>query len=190
MDYSDLLQGFTSTEPEETLTPQTPEQEDESRLESEIRGSFTDRKLINRAITTFNCIAAARGSLYLLARLGLPALATGTVGGVLIVAALGDALARVSINQGKPSIDGNFLAALVRTVGAGAAVWLSLDEQREISSATDSGSEQFVQEVKDFEVRDTAPPFWQTPWLGVVPVLVLMGILVIVGVRKNDRWRY
>ncbi|MGB7439845.1 MAG: hypothetical protein WA919_02160 [Coleofasciculaceae cyanobacterium] len=189
MDYSDLLQGFNATESEEITQP-TPEQEDESLLESEIRGSFTDRKLVNRAITTFLSIAAARGSLYLLARLGLPALATGTVGGILVVAALGDALCKVSINQGKPSIDGDFLASLVRVIGAGGIVWLSLDEQREVSSATAEGSEQFVQEVKEFEVRDTAPPFWQTPWLGVVPVLVLMGILVIVGAKRNDRWRY
>jgi hypothetical protein len=101
-EWEKVLQGFnqgvqTETEvktandflgswdnPTQERTPYNPREEDARNLEAEIRGIYEDRKLLNRALATLLAVATASAGINSIAKIGLPIMATGTLGGLVL----------------------------------------------------------------------------------------------------------
>jgi hypothetical protein len=181
-----LLKNFTVTSGNETEeTSETPETLDSSRLEQEIREVFQNRRFLTQTLSALLLIATIRGSVHLMARLGLPAIATGTMGVITVALAFGHALTKIGIQDGKPNIDSEFAVELIKAFGVTGAVWLATDEQREISHQTSHGAKAFVEEVKQFEIEPNHHP------IGSVPLSVfglgLLAIALLTIVFKRNR---
>lgn len=180
-----LLKSFTVTSGQTEETSETPETKDNDRLEQEIREVFQNRRFLTQTLSALLLIATIRGSVHLMARLGLPAIATGTMGVIVVALAFGHALTKIGISEGRPSIDSDFLIELLKASGIAGAVWLATDEQREISHQTSTGAKAFVEEVKQFEIEPNHHPIWLMP-LSVFGIgLVLVALLTIVFKRNR-----
>jgi len=182
-----LLKSFTVTSGSETEeTSETPETKDNSRLEQEIREVFQNRRFLTQTLSALLGIATIRGSVHLMARLGLPAYATGTLGVITVALAFGHALTKIGTSDGRPNIDSEFVVELIKAFGVTSAVWLATDEQREISHQTSHGAKAFVEEVKQFEIEPNPHQ------IGSVPLSVFgLGLLAIaflaIVFRRNRR---
>lgn len=177
------LDFFGSTpEPREP----TPEERDLERLEEDIRSIFEGRKFLNKAIATFLGCATANGSVHLLAHLGFPALASSSIGAILVGLFFANALTQIRVSEGRPSIDKDFLVGIAQTCGVSAALWQAFGEYRQISHAARVGREQFLAEVKAYEVlpspSDTGR--WLTAGVGVV--LLVLAIAVMTKGRRGN----
>jgi hypothetical protein len=100
--FEELFNGFTTKQPDQwTFNPthsqpkQTPEDKDLQRLESEIQGIFLSRRLLNKAVATLFAVVGSSAGIHLFARLGIPAIASGTIGGIVIAVCLGNALTKI-----------------------------------------------------------------------------------------------
>lgn len=177
------LDFFTSTS--ERHEP-TPEERDLTRLEDEIHSVFEGRKFLTKAIATFLGCAAANGSVHLLAQLGLPALASSSIGAILVGLFFANALTKVRVHQGRPSIERDFVVAMAQTFSVSGALWIAFEEYREVSHQTSLGREQFLAEVKAYEVLPSPPTTgrWVTAGVGVA-LLVLAIALMTKGGKKS-----
>jgi hypothetical protein len=73
--------GFTFFDAQPKQQEPTPEEKDLQRLEGDIHSIFESRRLLNKAIATFSAVVGSSAGIHLFARLGIPALASGTLGG-------------------------------------------------------------------------------------------------------------
>jgi hypothetical protein len=184
-----LLKNFTVTSGNETEeTSETPETKDSSRLEQEIREVFQNRRFLTQTLSALLLIATIRGSVHLMARLGLPAIATGTMGVITVALAFGHALTKIGISEGRPSLDSDFLIELLKASGIAGAVWLATDEHREISHQTSHGAKAFVEEVKQFEINPNPYPIGSVPLSVLGLGLVLVALLTIVFRRNRHEF--
>jgi hypothetical protein len=187
--FDQLLKNFTVTSGSETEeTSETPETKDSSRLEQEISEVFQNRRFLTQTLSALLLIATIRGSVHLMARLGLPAIATGTLGVITVALAFGHALTKIGISEGRPSIDSDFLIELLKASGIAGAVWLATDEQREISHQTSHGAKAFVEEVKQFEINPNHYPVWLMPLSVFGLGLVAIALLTIVFRRNRHEF--
>ncbi len=180
-----LLKNFTVTSGGTgDETRETPETKDSSRLEQEISEVFQNRRFLTQTLSALLGIATIRGSVHLMARLGLPAIATGTLGVITVALAFGHALTQIGISEGRPSIDSDFLIELLKASGIAGAVWLATDEHREISHQSSTGAKGFVEEVKQFEIEPNSHPVWLMP-LSVFGLGLLAIALLAIVFRRN-----
>lgn len=166
--FDELLNSFQSQETAHdnpldffASTPErsepTPEERDLERLEDDIRSIFEGRKFLNKTIATFLGCAAANGSVHLLAQLGLPALASSSIGAILVGLFFANALTKIRVSEGRAHIDQDFLVGIAQTCGVTGALWQAFDEYRQISNQSRVGRERFLAEVKAYEVLPSPP---------------------------------
>ncbi len=157
----------------------TPEDEDSERLEQSIREVFSSKKLLNKALATFLGVFAASGGVALLTSLGIGAIATGTLGSIVLGLFFANTLSKIQYD-GQIHVDQDFIVGVGQTVSVGAALWIAFDEYRAVSHASKAGKERFYQEIKNYEVKP--PPPTGTPWLTIgVMALGLLAVLAIAG---------
>jgi hypothetical protein len=181
---SDQQQGFTFFDAQPKQQEPTPEEKDLQRLEGDIHSIFESRRLLNKAIATFCAVVGSSAGIHLFARLGIPAIASGTIGGIVIAVCLGNALTKVRIDRGRPHIDGEFFLALAQALGITGSMWFGSSEYRQLSDLASQGRTEFSTEVQNFEVKPTAPDFG---WLGIagIGVVLLGAIALLKGGKRN-----
>ncbi|AFZ28276.1 hypothetical protein Cylst_6495 (plasmid) [Cylindrospermum stagnale PCC 7417] len=160
----------------------TPEDDDGDRLEQSIREVFSSKQLLNKALATFLGVFTANCGVSLMSSLGISAIASGTLGSIVLGLFLANTLSKLSYD-GRIHIDQDFILAAAQTVSVGAALFLAFDEYRTVSNASITGKQRFYQEVKEYEVKPT--PSSNAPWLvvGVVAFAVLAVAAVLRGKR-------
>lgn len=167
-------------------TPQpetkTPEDEDSDRLEQSIREVFSNKQLLNKSLATFLGVFSASGGVSLMTYLGIGALASGTLGSIVLGLFFANTLTKIQYS-GQIHISQDFIVAAFQTTSVGVALWIAFDEYRTVSNSSRTGKQRFYQEVKDFEVKPTPPS--DTPWL-VVGGLAL-GLLAFAAVLRRNR---
>jgi plasmid maintenance system antidote protein VapI len=191
-DFDELTQGFQPKYSQhngnffspDTPPQPTPEHKDLQRLESEIQRIFASRVLLNQALATFLSIAGATATTHLMARLGIPTFASSTIGGILIALLLGHALTKVTLIDGKPSINAEFISAIAQTLGATGAIWLGSQEHRELSKLQRVGEKSFLAEVKAFEIKPLPPDIGRLTTAGIGLGLLLLAIVILT--RRED----
>jgi hypothetical protein len=157
----------------------TPEDEDGDRLEQSIREVFSSKKLLNKALATFLGVFAASGGVGLMTSLGIGAMATGTIGSIVLGLFFANTLTKIQYD-GQIHIDQQFIVAAAQTVSIGGALWIAFDEYRAVSHASKAGKERFYQEIKEYEIKP--PPPTGTPWLTIGGmVLAFLVVLAIAG---------
>jgi hypothetical protein len=181
---SDQQQGFTFFDAQPQQQEPTPEEKDLQRLEGDIHSIFENRRLLNKAIATFCAVVGSSAGIHLFARLGIPAIASGTIGGIVIAVCLGNALTKVRIDQGRPHIDGEFSLALAQALGVTGAMWVGASEYRQLSDLASQGRTEFSTEVQNFELKPQSPDFG---WLGIagIGVVLLGAIALLKGGKRN-----
>ncbi|NES21902.1 MAG: hypothetical protein F6K41_24005 [Symploca sp. SIO3E6] len=182
-DFNELIQGFQIAD-ENECPPETSEERDNERLEEEIAAAFSQHRMISSALVTFLGFSAVGESVLLFAQLGLPALATSSIGSIALALFAVHTLTKIAIANGRPSIDRDFWTELVKTGAAGAALFVFSRENRQISKASNNGARKFIEEVKAFEISEPVNPVWTKPVIALITLLVLLTILVIFG-RKS-----
>ena len=178
-DFNELIQGFQVADAEEITQTETPEEQDCDRLEEEIESAFTQHRTINNALATFLGFSAVGEGVLLFARWGLSGLATGTIGGIALALFTTHTLTKITIANGRPSIDGEFWVELVKTGAAGVALFVMSAESRESNKAMNDGAEQFIEEVKAFEVSEPVTPLWSSPAVANATILLVLGAVLI-----------
>ncbi len=187
-------QGHVNETPLDFFTPTperqepTPEERDLTRLEDEIHSVFEGRKFLTKAIATFLGCAAVNGSVHLLAQLGLPALASSSIGGILVGLFFANALTKIRVREGGPSIDKDFVVGITQAFSVTGALWMAFAEYRETSHQASEGREKFLAEVKAYEVLPSPPSTgrWVTAGVGVA-LLIFAIALITKGGRGNGR---
>ncbi|MFN6569024.1 hypothetical protein [Dendronalium sp. ChiSLP03b] len=156
----------------------TPEDEDSERLEQSIRDVFSNKQLLNKALATFLGVFAANAGVSLLTSLGIGAMASGTLGSIVLGLFFADTLTKIHYD-GKIHIGKGFIVASASTASVGVALWIAFDEYRAVSNASRVGKTRFYQEVKTYEVKPT--PKSEIPWLWIgVGAFVLLVLAAIV----------
>jgi hypothetical protein len=176
-------QGFTFFDAQPKQQETTPEEKDLQRLEGDIHSIFESRRLLNKAIATFLGVVGSSAGIHLFTCLGIPAIASGTIGGIVIAVCLGNALTKVRIDQGRPSIDGEFSLALAQALGVTGAMWVGAREYRQLSDLASQGRTEFSTEVQNFEVKPTTPDLGRLGLAGI-GVLVLLGAICALQQRN------
>ncbi len=190
--FEELLNGFATQQPDQwTFNPtpeqpkQTPEDKDLQRLEGDIHSIFESRRLLNKAIATLVAVVGSSAGIHLFARLGIPAIASGTLGGIVIAVCLGNALTKIRIDQGRPTIDGEFSLALAQALAVTGAMWIGATEYRQLSDEARQGRTEFVTEVQNFEVKPTTPDLGRLGLAGIGVVLLIVAIALLKGGKRN-----
>lgn len=184
---SDQQQGFTFFDAQPQQREATPEEKDLQRLEGDIHSIFESRRLLNKAIATFCAVVGSSAGIHLFARLGIPAIASGTIGGIVIAVCLGNALTKVRIDQGRPHIDGEFCLAMAQALGITGSMWFGSSECRQLSDLASQGKSEFMTEVQNFELKPKAPDFG---WLGIAGIGVVLMLVVIAFLKGSNRSGY
>ena len=190
--FEELLNGFATQQPDQwTFNPtnsqpkETPEDKDLQRLESDIHSIFESRRLLNKAIATFCAVVGSSTGIHLFARLGIPAIASGTIGGIVIAVCLGNALTKVRIDQGRPTIDSEFSLAMAQALGITGSMWFGSSEYRQLSNKANQGKNEFVTEVQNFELRPQSPDFVRLGLAGIGVALLVVVIALLKGGNRN-----
>jgi hypothetical protein len=190
--FEELLNGFATQQPDQwTFNPtpeqpkQTPEDKDLQRLEGDIHSIFESRRLLNKAIATLVAVVGSSAGIHLFARLGIPAIASGTLGGIVIAVCLGNALTKIRIDQGRPTIDGEFSLALAQALAVTGAMWIGATEYRQLSDEARQGRTEFVTEVQNFEVKPTTPDLGRLGLAGIGVLALLGAIAFLKGSKRN-----
>jgi hypothetical protein len=98
---------------------------------------------------------------------------------------LGNALTKVRIDQGRPTIDSEFSLALAQALAVTGAMWIGATEYRQLSDEARQGRTEFVIEVQNFELLPQSPDFGRLGLAGI-GVLVLLGAIVFLkGGKRN-----
>jgi hypothetical protein len=178
-------QGFTffNAQPQQQET--TPEEKDLQRLEGDIHSIFESRRLLNKAIATFCAVVGSSACIHLFARLGIPALASGTIGGIVIAVCLGNALTKIRIDQGRPTIDSEFSLALAQALAVTGAMWFGSREYRQLSDLASQGRTEFSTEVHNFELKPQSPDFGRLELAGIGVLLLLVAIAFLKAGKRN-----
>lgn len=176
----------TQSEPilwgEQSPQQQTPESEDSLRLEQSIRDVFANKQLLNKALATFLGVFTANAGVSLLTSLGIGAMASGTLGSIVLGLFFANTLTKLQYD-GQIHIDKDFLVATAQTASVGASLWIAFDEYRAVSNANRVGKTRFYQEVKSYEVKPT--PKNETPWLLIG--LAAFGLLVLAAIARGAK---
>ncbi|MBW4565926.1 MAG: hypothetical protein KME32_33565 [Mojavia pulchra JT2-VF2] len=154
---------------------------DAARLDEEIAGIVSTRRFLNKSLTAMTGVLLVNGGVHLAAKLGLPALAAGTLGGILFGLFLVNALTKIRHSEGQPSIDSDFFLSLAQAASVGTALWLSFTEHREIGTAAKDGRERFLVEVRAYEVKPEPP----SHDLLLTLAISLGGLLLMLGIVKS-----
>ncbi|WP_448270472.1 hypothetical protein [Nostoc sp. DSM 114159] len=165
---------------ETTSEKPTPESEDGERLEQSIRDVFANKQLLNKALATFLGVFTANAGVSLLTTLGISAIASGTLGSIVLGLFFANTLTKLQYD-GQIHIDKDFLVATAQTASVGASLWIAFDEYRAVSNASKAGKTRFYQEVKSYEVKPT--PKNETPWLSFG--LAAFGLLVLAAIVRG-----
>lgn len=177
----------TQSEPilwgEQSPQQQTPEDEDSLRLEQSIREVFTNKQLLNKALATFLGVFTANAGVSLLTTLGIGAMASGTLGSIVLGLFFANTLTKLHYD-GQIHIDKDFLVATAQTASVGASLWIAFDEYRAVSEATNTGKTRFYQEVKTYEVKPT--PKSEIPW-GLIGVGAFVLLVIAAIVRGTNQ---
>lgn len=193
-DFDSLLNSFRNKTEQPngwTFNPtppkpqETPEDKDLQRLESDIHSIFLNRRLLNKAIATFWAIAGSSAGIHLFARLGIPALASSTLGGIVIAGCLGNALTKIRIDQGRPTIDGEFPIALAQALTVTGVMWVGTRDYRQLEGLATKGKSEFLTEVKNFELKPQPPDFTRLGLAGIGVVLLIVAIALLKGGARN-----
>ncbi len=182
---TDSNQGFTFFDAHPKQQKPTPEEKDLERLEDEIQGIFASRQVLNKAIATFLGVVGSGTGIHLFARLGIPAIATGTIAGIIIALVFGNVLTKIRIEQGRATVDGEFFLALSQALGVIGSMWMGSSSYRELSDMARTGKSQFLTEVKDFEVKPPSPDFGRLGLAGIGVVLLLVALALLRGGKRN-----
>ncbi|MFB8788869.1 MAG: hypothetical protein U7123_08460 [Potamolinea sp.] len=193
--FDELLKSFQPTQPEANdftnlfdpalqQREPTPEENDLERLEADIKGIFATRQLLNQALQTFCVVAGSSATLHLFARLGIPAVATGTMGGIVLALVFANALTKISISQGRPTLDNQFFLALSQALGVTGAMWVGGSEKH-IQDLAAKGRNEFLTEVRNFEVKPQPTDFGRVGMAGIGIVLLLIAIALVKGGKRN-----
>ena len=182
---SSQQQGFTFFDAQPKQQEPTPEEKDLQRLEGDIHSIFESRRLLNKAIATFCAVVGSSTGIHLFARLGIPAVASGTIGGIVIAVCLGNALTKVRIDQGRPTIDGEFSLALAQALAVTGAMWFGSRDYRQLSDKANQGKSEFMTEVQSFELKPQSPDFGWLGIAGIGVVLMLVAIAFLKGGKRN-----
>lgn len=197
--FDELLSSFHAqgstpqTEPLDFFTPNperqepTPEERDLERLEGDIHAIFEGRKFLTKAIATFLGCAIANGSVHMFAQLGLPALASSSIGGILVGLFFASALTKIRVREGRPSLEKDFVVGVAQTCSVTGALWLAFDEYREVSHLAREGREKFFAQVKAYEVLPSPPTTGRWVTAGVGVALLVLGIAVMTKGGRNGR---
>ncbi|MBU7584448.1 MAG: hypothetical protein KAF91_16295 [Nostoc sp. TH1S01] len=176
----------TQSEPilwgEQSPQQKTPEEEDNDRLEQSIRDVFSNKQLLNKALATFLGVFTANAGVSLLTSLGIGAMASGTLGSIVLGLFFANTLTKLQYD-GQIHIDKDFLVATAQTTSVGASLWIAFDEYRAVSKANSVGKTRFYQEIKSYEVKPT--PKNETPWLSIG--LAAFGLLAIAFLAKGGK---
>jgi hypothetical protein len=178
-------QGFTFFDAQPKQQEPTPEEKDLQRLEGDIHSIFESRRLLNKAIATIVAVVGSSAGIHLFARLGIPTIASGTLGGIVIAVCLGNALTKIRIDQGRPTIDGEFSLALAQALAVTGAMWFGSRDYLALSDLAHQGKSEFLTEVQNFEQKPQSPDFG---WLGIagIGVVVLLGVIALLkGGKRN-----
>ena len=163
----------------------TPEERDLDRLEGDIREIFGTRQFINKVLAGLLGVIGSSAGIHLFARLGIPAIASSTLGGVVVALAFGNALTSVRIEQGRPHIDGEFFLNLAQALGITGSMWVGAQEYRQLESLATKGKSEFLTEVKNFEVRPQPPDFARMGMVGIGVALLIVALAVLKGKRNG-----
>ena len=177
--------GFTFFDAQPKQQEPTPEEKDLQRLEGDIHSIFESRRLLNKAIATFSAVVGSSAGIHLFARLGIPALASGTLGGIVIAVCLGNALTKIRIDQGRPTIDSEFSLALAQALAVTGAMWVGAREYRQLSDLASQGRTEFVTEVQNFELKPQSPDFGRLGLAGIGVLLLVVAIAFLKGGKRN-----
>jgi hypothetical protein len=172
-------QGFTFFDAQPKQQEPTPEEKDLQRLEGDIHSIFESRRLLNKAIATFCAVVGSSAGIHLFARLGIPAIASGTLGGIVIAVCLGNALTKIRIDHGKPTIDGEFSLALAQALAVTGAMWFGSRDYRQLSDLANQGRTEFSTEVRNFEIKPTTPDLGRLGLAGIGVVLLIVAICAL-----------
>jgi hypothetical protein len=182
---SSQQQGFTFFDAQPQQQELTPEEKDLQRLEGDIHSIFESRRLLNKAIATFCAVVGSSAGIHLFARLGIPAIASGTIGGIIIAVCLGNALTKIRIDQGRPTIDSEFSLALAQALAVTGAMWFGSSEYRQLSDEARQGRTEFSTEVQNFEVKPTTPDLGRLGIVGIGVLVLLGAIAFLKGGKRN-----
>jgi hypothetical protein len=141
----------------------------------------------NKALATIVAVVGSSACIHLFARLGIPAIASGTIGGIVIAVCLGNAVTKVRIDRGRPNIDGEFFLALTQALGVTGSMWFGSSEYRQLSDLASQGRTEFSTEVQNFEQKPQSPDFGG---LGVAGIGVLLLLVVIAFLKGSNRNGY
>ena len=184
---SSQQQGFTFFDAQPKQQEPTPEEKDLQRLEGDIHSIFESRRLLNKAIATLTAVVGSSAGIHLFARLGIPAVASGTIGGIVIAVCLGNALTKVRIDQGRPTIDSEFSLALAQALAVTGAMWVGTRDYRQLSDKANQGKSEFMTEVQSFELKPQSPDFG---WLGIAGIGVVLMLVAIALLKGSKRSGY
>ncbi|WP_041566790.1 hypothetical protein [Nostoc punctiforme] len=165
---------------ETTSEKPTPESEDGERLEQSIRDVFSNKQLLNKALATFLGVFTANAGVSLLTTLGIGAMASGTLGSIVLGLFFANTLTKLHYD-GQIHIDKDFLVATAQTASVGATLWVAFDEYRAVSGATKTGKTRFYSEVRQYEVKPS--PQTDTPWLMIG--LAALGVLLLAAMARG-----
>ena len=180
-------QGNTFFDAQPQQREPTPLEKDLQRLEGDIHSIFESRQLLNKALATIVAVVGSSACIHLFARLGIPAIASGTIGGIVIAVCLGNAVTKVRIDRGRPNIDGEFFLALTQALGVTGSMWFGSSEYRQLSDLASQGRTEFSTEVQNFEQKPQSPDFGG---LGVAGIGVLLLLVVIAFLKGSNRNGY
>jgi hypothetical protein len=96
---------------------------------------------------------------------------------------LGNALTKIRIDQGRPTIDSEFSLALAQALAVTGAMWIGATEYRQLSDEARQGRTEFVIEVQNFELLPQSPDFGRLGLAGI-GVLVLLGAICALQQRN------
>jgi hypothetical protein len=178
-------QGFTFFDAQPKQQEPTPEEKDLQRLEGDIHSIFESRRLLNKAIATLVAVVGSSAGIHLFARLGIPAIASGTLGGIVIAVCLGNALTKIRIEQGRPTIDSEFSLALAQALAVTGAMWVGASEYRQLEDLAKQGKSQFVIEVQNFELKPQSPDLGRLGLAGIGVLLLVVVFAFFKGGKRN-----
>lgn len=144
---------------------------------------LAEKKMANELVEMRDRRSTA--GIHLFARLGIPALASGTLGGIVIALCFGNALTQVRIDGGKPYIDGEFFLALFQALGVTGAMWVGARDYRQLAGISNRGRNEFLTEVKNFEIKPSSPDFGRLGTAGIGLLLLLVAIALLKGGKDS-----